>query len=272
MLSLAGRRRQSHRCGAAPPSRAARRLQRDLTGRADSLRLQFEQVLSELRINQSATPAGRVAAERRHSRTAWAILAHARGCRRRRGSQRARPGPQVMPSPTAGQPGGRPRGHETHPRQHDKWEGFQEAVGLLREVSEDAGPSQPETEQRIASEVLGNRAERAAEPDEEARSLCMIALDRCVGRGCWASRPVRRRRAGSPLAGALRLRAGRGTRWRQAADRPRPHDSAGRPHVLGWPRSCRQDRAGAGPAAAGGAAAGPRTAYPPEHGGDRWTA
>lgn len=144
--------------------RLARR-QRDHAGRMNTLRMQFEQVMSELRVNQMSSPTveyrlgegvaeplGRLsrsempdAADRidRLSRSASAEeVAAARDAQEAILAEMNRILANMV-----------------------KWEGFQEAVALLREVMKMQGELNQETEKRIEAEIFG----LADEEDDSGR-------------------------------------------------------------------------------------------------------
>ncbi len=137
------------------PTSALARRQRDYAGRINGLRLQFEQVLSELRINQLATPAAEDRVGRRIVRPLESL--------------------HRSDIPTAAERielFARERTAETFADARAaqerilalmrtvladmlQWEGFQEAITLLRDIQKLQSEISRETDQRIESELFG---------------------------------------------------------------------------------------------------------------------
>lgn len=153
MLSLLGAASQADRARRFPQQA---RLQRDFAGRVTSIRLQFEQVLSELSVNQLLTPesTGRlrdgiigplgVLSGTRMARAAEGIDALARDVNEEAVSE-ARAAQEAVLTDM-----------RRILQNMIRWEGFQEAVALLREVLKMQGKLSQETEKRIEAEVFGS--------------------------------------------------------------------------------------------------------------------
>lgn len=132
------------------------RTQRDFAGRVGAMRLQFEQVLSELRVNQLSSPAaearlggGIVEPMNTVSRTYMP-----NGADLLEGLSR-QVTPEALAAARAAQETIRLEMQRILTNML-KWEGFQEAVSLLREILKMQGNLNEETEKRIESEVFGN--------------------------------------------------------------------------------------------------------------------
>lgn len=163
MLTFAG---QSSNSDPEQPRRIGQlaRLQRDFSGRTNSLRIQFEQVLSELRVNRLATPAAEtrlsggileplgILARMRMPAAADDLERLAKGLDAE-GLAAARVSQQVVLADM-----------KRILSNMIQWEGFQEAIGLLREVLRMQNKVGQETEARIAAEVLGTAP--ASEPSK----------------------------------------------------------------------------------------------------------
>jgi hypothetical protein len=137
------------------------RLQRDFGGRANGLRLQFEQILSELRINQLSSAAA-------EARLGGGIVEPMTFLSRTRMPVAAEQLEALGRETTAGNMQlARDTQAELIAEMQRiltamlKWEGFQEAVSLLREVLKLQGNLSQETEKRIEAEIFGIGTETA---------------------------------------------------------------------------------------------------------------
>ncbi len=152
---------------AASPDRGRRfaqlaRLQRDYAGRVNSLRLQFEQVLAELRVNQLSSPTA-------EARLGNGIVEPLNVLSRTRMPGAAdeldllgRERPDIQPARAAQE--AILADMQRILANMLKWEGFQEAVALLREVLKMQGNLSRETEKRLETEIFGT--EPASEPSK----------------------------------------------------------------------------------------------------------
>ncbi len=143
------------------PDRARRmaqlaRTQRDYAGRVGGMRLQFEQVLSELRVNQLSSPAA-------ESRLGGAIIEPMNALARTQMPAAADLLDRLSRQADALELGEARAAQEAVLADMQrilanmlKWEGFQEAVALLREVLKMQGNLSEETEKRIEREIFGN--------------------------------------------------------------------------------------------------------------------
>jgi hypothetical protein len=149
------------------------RLQRDYAGRVNSTRMQFEQVLSELRVNQLSTPGteSRLQGGIVDPLDALIRVRMAAGVEELEKLARAQAnGPAGLSEPRA-QASGPTAAYEAQRAiigemqrilaRMIKWEGFQEAVSLLREVMKMQGQLSEETEKRIEAEVFGAESQPA---------------------------------------------------------------------------------------------------------------
>ncbi len=156
LLSLQDKNQQA----GAPAERARRfsqlaRLQRDYGGRLNSQRLQFEQILSELRVNQLSSPTvearlggGVVEPLTVLSRTRITAAADAIDRLAREDTDESNMAARDLQASVLAE-------MQKILANMLKWEGFQEAVTLLREVLKMQGNLSEETQQRMEAEIFG---------------------------------------------------------------------------------------------------------------------
>jgi len=139
----------------AEPTSALARRQRDYAGRINGLRLQFEQVLSELRINQLATPAAEDRVGRRIVRPMESL--------HRSDMPAAAERIELFARERTAETFADARAAQerilaimrTVLADMLQWEGFQEAITLLRDIQKLQSEISRETDQRIESELFG---------------------------------------------------------------------------------------------------------------------
>ncbi len=137
------------------PAAALARRQRDYASRVNGLRLQFEQVLAELRINRLATPTV-------EDRLGWRIVQPMEALHRSGLPAAAEALEAVARERTAGTFAAARSAQEsvlaamrTILANMLQWEGFQEAITLLRDIQKLQSEINRETDQRIESELFG---------------------------------------------------------------------------------------------------------------------
>lgn len=138
------------------------RRQRDHAGRLNAIRLQFEQVLSELQVNQLSNPTvearlggGIVEPMSVVSRTRMPAAADGLDALARDGSAAALESAKSAQAAILAE-------MNRILANMQKWEGYQEAISLLREVLKMQGDLNQETEKRVEAEIFGT--EPATQP------------------------------------------------------------------------------------------------------------
>jgi hypothetical protein len=138
------------------------RRQRDHAGRLNSIRMQFEQILSEMQVNQLSSPTvearlggGIIEPMGRTGRTRIPAAADGMdGLAREESAQSIQAAKDAQAAILADM--------NKILANMQKWEGFQEAVALLREVLKMQGGLNQEVEQQVEQEVLGGPGTRPA--------------------------------------------------------------------------------------------------------------